>query len=71
MKKLVEHFDEYESVHKIRTRRSGSQIYIEVFLGFNAELTMGEIQKKIDPLSKAIQDAFIGAEVAIIASSEF
>ena len=70
MRKLVEHFDDYESVHKIRTRRSGSQIYIEVFLGFNAELTMMEIQKKIDRLSKAIQDAFMGAEVAIIASSE-
>jgi cation diffusion facilitator family transporter len=69
MKKLVEHFDDYESVHKIRTRRSGSQIYIEVFLGFNSSLTMGEVQKNIDRLSVAIEKAFIGAEISIIASS--
>jgi cation diffusion facilitator family transporter len=70
MRKLVDHFDDYESVHKIRTRRSGSNIYIEVFLGFNSELKMGEIQRRVDRLSLTIQDAFMGAEVAIIASSE-
>ena len=70
MRKLVDHFDDYESVHKIRTRRSGSNIYIEVFLGFNSELKMAEIQRRIDSLSVTIQDAFMGAEVAIIASSE-
>ena len=70
MRKLVEHFDDYESVHKIRTRRSGSHIYIEVFLGFNSDLTMGQVQKKIDRLSLAIKEAFVGAEVSIVASSE-
>jgi divalent metal cation (Fe/Co/Zn/Cd) transporter len=70
MKKLVDHFDDYESVHKIRTRRSGSNIYIEVFLGFNSELKMGEIQKRINSLTDTIQNAFVGAEVAIVASSE-
>lgn len=70
MRKLVEHFDDYESVHKIRTRRSGSHIYIEVFLGFNSDLTMGQVQKKIDRLSIAIKEAFVGAEVSIVASSE-
>jgi len=70
MRKLVDHFNDYESVHKIRTRRSGSDIYIEVFLGFDSELKMGEIQRRIDRLSLTIQDAFMGAEVNIIASSQ-
>jgi divalent metal cation (Fe/Co/Zn/Cd) transporter len=70
MRKLVDHFNDYESVHKIRTRRSGSDIYIEVFLGFDSELKMGEIQRRINRLSLTIQDAFMGAEVNIIASSQ-
>jgi len=31
---------------------------------------MGEIQRRIDRLSLTIQDAFMGAEVNIIASSQ-
>jgi len=70
MKKLVEYIDDYESVIKIRTRRSGVQIYIEVFLGFNPNLKMAEVQGKIDHLTSAIKSTFEGSEVVVVASAE-
>jgi cation diffusion facilitator family transporter len=70
MKKLVEHIDDYESVIKIRTRRSGVQIYIEVFLGFDPNLKMLEVQDKIDHLTSAIKGTFEGSEVVVIPSAE-
>ena len=70
MKKLVEHIDDYESVIKIRTRRSGVQIYIEVFLGFDPNLKMIEVQDKIDHLTIAIKSTFEGSEVVVVPSAE-
>jgi ferrous-iron efflux pump FieF len=70
MKKLVEHIDDYESVIKIRTRRSGVQIYIEVFLGFNPNLKMIEVQDKINHLTSAIKSTFEGSEVVVVPSAE-
>jgi divalent metal cation (Fe/Co/Zn/Cd) transporter len=69
MKKLVEHIDDYESVIKIRTRRSGVQIYIEVFLGFDPNLKMIEVQDKIDHLTIAIKSTFEGSEVVVVPSA--
>ena len=70
MKKLVEHIDDYESVIKIRTRRSGVQIYIEVFLGFDPNLKMAEVQEKINHLTIAIKSTFEGSEVVVVPSAE-
>ena len=68
MRKLAEHFDDYESVLKIRTRRSGTNIYIEVFLGFQAHLSLAEVQSKMKHIAHAIQQNFLGAEVVIVPS---
>jgi ferrous-iron efflux pump FieF len=69
MRKLTEHFDDYESVNKIRTRRSGAKVHIEIFLGFAHNLSMSEVQKVIDKLTDSIQKEFTGAEITVIASA--
>jgi divalent metal cation (Fe/Co/Zn/Cd) transporter len=68
MRKLAEHFDDFESVLKIRTRRSGTNIYIEVFLGFNADMTLMMVQEKMRHIANDIQNNFPGAEVVIVPS---
>lgn len=35
LRELIAHFDAYDNIHGIRTRRSGSQSFIEIFLEFN------------------------------------
>ncbi len=68
MRKLAEHFDDFESVLKIRTRHSGTNIYIEIFLGFNADMTLMMVQEKMRHIANDIQNNFLGAEVVIVPS---
>ena len=66
LKRLVEHFDAYEQFHGVRTRRSGSKVYVEIFLGFNPEISMGEAQNRIDLLRKDLAMHLNGAQVTVV-----
>jgi len=68
MRDMVEHFDDYDRLHQIRTRRSGPRVYVEVFLQFASDLTMGEVQQRINRLRAAIAQSVPGAQIAIIPS---
>ena len=70
MRQLVERFDDYDRLHKIRTRRSGPRVYVEVFLQFDPVLLMGEVQKRIDAIAGQITREIPGTEVVIVPSSE-
>lgn len=70
LRQLVERFDDYDRLHKIRTRRSGPRVYVEVFLQFDPVLLMGEVQKRIDAIAGQITREIPGTEVVIVPSSE-
>ncbi|MGE0718894.1 MAG: cation diffusion facilitator family transporter, partial [Alphaproteobacteria bacterium] len=40
---LAAHFESYETLGRVRSRRTGSQILVEIELGFDADLTLGEV----------------------------
>lgn len=66
LNQLVRRIDDYDRLHKIRSRRSGSHIFVEVFLEFDPSLRMGEIQQRIHGLRRAIGESIPGAEVSIL-----
>jgi len=68
LRQLVQHLDDYDRLHKIRTRRSGPRIYVEVFLEFDPLLLMGEVQRRITHLEQAIDKIIPGSDVSIIPS---
>ena len=68
MRQLVERFDDYDRLHKIRTRRSGPHVYVEVFLQFNPALLMGEVQNRIDAITRQITQEIPGTEVVVVPS---
>jgi len=63
---LVRHIDDYEKLHKIRSRRSGPHLYVEIFLEFHPELKMAEAEQKIRHLREAIRESIPGADVSIL-----
>ncbi len=65
LRELVRFVDDYEQVHGIRTRRSGSQVFIEIFLEFSPLKTVAEIQPVVDQLSGRIEQAIAGSRVAV------
>ncbi|HSH92311.1 MAG TPA: cation diffusion facilitator family transporter [Ramlibacter sp.] len=66
LKHLVDHFDDYQHLHKVRARRSGPNLYVEIFLQFDPELLMGEVQRRIDVIRREINQSLPGAEVALV-----
>jgi len=65
LRQLVQRLDDYERLHKIRTRRSGPHVYVEIFLEFDPLLLMGEVQRRIDAIRGDLEGAVPGSDVSI------
>lgn len=67
---LARHFHDYEELHGIRSRRSGAEIYVEIFLEFDPEKTMGEVQRAIDAIRNDIEQKLQASRVTIALTTE-
>ena len=63
-------FHQYQEFHGVRSRRSGSTIYIEIILGFDRGRTMGDVQDFIDALKSSLERKIPGSIVCIVPTSE-
>ena len=68
IRELVNHFDRYEQIHGFRTRRSGSQIFVELFLEFDPDRKMREVYDVVKILETAIKKQLPRAQVMIVPS---
>jgi ferrous-iron efflux pump FieF len=62
---LAEHFDLYKHLHGIRSRRSGGDVYIELFLEFEPTLVMGQVQENIDRIRDGVGVRIPGCRVLV------
>ena len=62
---LVTHFDAYEDLHGVRTRRSGGQVYVEVFLEFDGRKSMADVQRSIDLLTADLERNIPSSHIVI------
>ncbi len=63
---LVRHFDAYSMLDKVRSRCSGGDIFVEIFLAFDSRLRIGEIQPVIDALRDGLEREIRNARVTVI-----
>jgi cation diffusion facilitator family transporter len=70
LKELSAFFDEYHGFYGVRSRRSGSIIYIDIFLGFDPGLTMGTVQDTSDRLKTSLEGKIPGSLVSIVPTSD-
>jgi cation diffusion facilitator family transporter len=62
---LAVYFHEYVALHGIRSRRSGSNVYIEIFMEFDGERRMSEVQELIDRMKASLEQKIQGSQVVI------
>lgn len=65
LRELAHFLDDYEQLHGIRTRRSGSQVFIELFLEFAPQRTVADVQPVIDRLTGCLETAIPGSRVTV------
>lgn len=63
---LAAFFNEYHALHGVRSRRSGSNIYIEIFLEFEKTKSMGEVQASINRIKYSLEKAIPKSSVSIV-----
>jgi ferrous-iron efflux pump FieF len=66
VRELADHFDRYEQLHGVRSRRSGGNIYIEIFLEFSGTMQMREVQDQINRMKKSLETKIPRSSVNII-----
>jgi divalent metal cation (Fe/Co/Zn/Cd) transporter len=67
---LARHFHDYEELHGIRSRRSGAQVYVEIFLEFDPKKKVAEIQQAIDSIRRDIEQKLQGSSVTIALTTQ-
>lgn len=70
LQELTSSFDQYHEFHGVRSRRSGSRIYIDIFLGFDPEKKMGDIQEFAISLKRSLEAKIAGSVVSVVLSQE-
>lgn len=68
LRELVANFDAYDQIHGVRTRRSGSQTFIEIFLEFNSETRMEAVYLLKERLEAQLQKLLPNSQIMIIPS---
>jgi cation diffusion facilitator family transporter len=62
---LAAFFDDYVALHGIRSRRSGSNVYIEIFMEFDGEKRMSEVQELINRMRASLETKIKSSQVVI------
>ncbi|MFA5237942.1 MAG: cation transporter [Methanoregula sp.] len=70
LRELTSFFTEYEEFYGVRSRRSGSTIYIDIFIGFDPVQKMGAVQDTCDRLKASLEGKIPGSTVSIVPTSE-
>jgi len=63
---LVHHFDDYRELHGVRSRRAGSAVFVEVFLEFDPDARMADVQSVIDRMRDGMMREIPGSFVTIV-----
>jgi len=62
---LAAHFNDFELLGRVRTRRSGDAIFVELSLGYAPEITMAELGRRISEMTETLLSEIDGADVTI------
>ena len=70
VRELAAFFDEYTELHSVRSRRSGSHVYIEIHLEFDGNRRMCEVQEVINRIKASLEAKIPRSEVSIVPTSK-
>ena len=63
---LIRHFEDYERLDLVRTRRAGHVVHAEITLGFRGDLPMADVLRRIEAMKATLRRDVGEADVSII-----
>lgn len=69
VRELAVFFNDYTALHNVRSRRSGSNVYIELYLEFDGEKRMCEVQETVNRIKSSLEANIYRSSVSIVPTS--
>ncbi len=66
---LAVFFNDYTALHGVRSRRSGSNVYIEIFLEFDGDKKMSDVQAVINRIKVSLEFHIPNSSVSVVPTS--
>jgi ferrous-iron efflux pump FieF len=66
---LIHHFEAFDLIHYVLTRRSGIKMFVEIGLGFHAERRMGDVDVVNQVVRRDVEAVIPGAKVTVVATA--
>lgn len=66
---LIHHFEAFDLIRHVLTRRSGIRMFVEIGLGFHAERSMGDVDLVNQAVRREVEAVIPGATVTIVATA--
>jgi divalent metal cation (Fe/Co/Zn/Cd) transporter len=66
---LARHFDDYARFDRVRSRRSGRRVFVEVALGFDGALSMEEVTRRVAALTATLRGEIADADITVLAQA--
>ena len=66
LRRLTEHYEEYETFHGVQSRRAGSSMFVDIGLGFHPDKTVGEVLDAVNQIRLEVSSDIPGSEVNIV-----
>jgi divalent metal cation (Fe/Co/Zn/Cd) transporter len=67
---LASHAGDFRRLKRLRSRRSGRVVFIELALGFEAGLSIAEVDRRVGAVKDSIQREIAEAEVSVLAHAQ-
>ena len=64
---LAHHADDFHQVARVRSRRSGRVVFIELALRFDSALSIAEVNRRIDRLKRSLGREIEYSEISVLA----
>ncbi len=66
MRELVLHFERYDVLYGVRSRRSGNRVFIDIHVGYAAERRIGDVEHDIAAIRTGVMRHFKNASVTVV-----
>jgi anti-sigma B factor antagonist len=67
---LARHFKDYDRLERVRSRRGGEQVFIEIALGFDGALALGEVDRRVEALKATLKEEVPQADISVVISPQ-
>lgn len=70
MRELVLHFERYEVLYGVRSRRAGNRVFIDIHVGFDPERRIRDVEPDIAAIRAGVMCHFKNASVTVVLGPE-